>query len=105
MYRSFIPLSLTTIELRLKNKDLPENVKWCNGLCQDIRECSEFSPNKHMCKNCINSLNIAVKKFECNEITIEQFKQNPNCIFDENKDDEGDQKDAFASAAAFKNWS
>ena len=87
MYRSFIPLSLTTVELRIKNKDLPENVKWCNGLCQDIRECSEFSPNKHMCKNCINSLNIAVKKVECNEITIEQFKQNPNCIFDGNKDD------------------
>lgn len=87
MYRSFIPLSLTTVELRIKNKDLPENVKWCNGLCQDIRECSEFSPNKHMCKNCINSLNIAVKKVECNEITIEQFKQNPNCLFDGNKDD------------------
>ena len=87
MYRSYIPLSLTTVELRIKNKDLPENVKWCNGLCQDIRECSEFSPNKHMCKNCINSLNIAVKKVENNDITIEQFKENPNCIFDGNKDD------------------
>ena len=87
MYRSYIPVSLTTVELRIKNKDLPENVKWCNGLCQDIRECSEFSPNKHMCKNCINSLNIAVKKVENNDITIEQFKENPNCIFDGNKDD------------------
>lgn len=90
MYRSFIPLSLTTIELRLKNKDLPENVKWCNGLCQDIRDCSEFSPNKHMCKNCINLLNIAIKKVENNKITIEQFKQNPNCILDGNKDDNTD---------------
>ena len=90
MYRSFIPLSLTTIELRLKNKDLPENVKWCNGLCQDIRDCSEFSPNKHICKNCINSLNIAIKKVENNEITIEQFKQNPNCVLDENRGDNTD---------------
>ena len=88
MYRSYIPVSLTTVELRIKNKDLPENVKWCNGLCQDIRECSEFSPNKHICKNCINSLNIAIKKVECNEITIEQFKQNPTCILDGNKDDD-----------------
>jgi hypothetical protein len=88
MYRSYIPVSLTTVELRIKNKDLPENVKWCNGLCQDIRECSEFSPNKHICKNCINSLNIAIKKVECNDITIEQFKQNPNCILDRNKDDD-----------------
>jgi hypothetical protein len=88
MYRSYIPVSLTTVELRIKNKDLPENVKWCNGLCQDIRECSEFSPNKHICKNCINSLNIAIKKVECNDITIEQFKQNPTCILDGNKDDD-----------------
>jgi hypothetical protein len=88
MYRSYIPVSLTTVELRIKNKDLPENVKWCNGLCQDIRECSEFSPNKHICKNCINSLNIAIKKVECNDITIEQFKQNPKCILDGNKDDD-----------------
>lgn len=60
MYRSYIPTSLTSVNLRIKNKDLPANVKWCNGLCQDIRDYSEFSPNKHMCKKCINSLNIAI---------------------------------------------
>jgi len=89
-YKSFLNKTLPMEEHRKTNRYAPEGTKFCNAICQDYRELSEFSgivSIKTICKYCINTINKAKKAIENKQITLKDFKNNPH-MFDEIKTDE-----------------
>jgi len=82
MYRQFLKTYIETDRLREINRNCPENVKFCNFICQDFRNKDEFSGlNTHtFCNKCRNILNLAEKQISDKKITVEQFKENPQIV-------------------------
>jgi len=83
-YRLFLNSCIDAQTLREKNRNAPENFKYCNGVCQDYLEKNVFSSQHIMCNNCRNLINLAEKAIKDKKITIQQFKENP-MIVHENK--------------------
>jgi len=54
MYRDYLNTSLTTDKLKEINRNSAENTKYCNGICQDIRNIDEFSGKHVFCNKCRN---------------------------------------------------
>lgn len=66
-----------------RNKGAPKDVRFCNGICQDFRAIADFSGTsnkKMMCNNCRNLVGLAIKQIDNNEITLEQFHDNPYVV-------------------------
>ena len=83
-YRKLLKNCLSITEFRIRNKGAPEGLRWCNGLCQDFRsEVNDIPKPKNLCKKCINTFNLTEKKILENIITIEDFLENPNIIYDD----------------------
>jgi hypothetical protein len=80
MYRRYLKSSLETGKLKEINRNSPENIKYCNGICQDFREKNLFSGQHVLCNNCRNLLNLAYKQVNENKITIDDFKKNPEIV-------------------------
>ena len=80
MYRQLLNNTLSRSKLKNKNRYSPENSKWCNGICQNYKLINEFSKDKHICKECRNTLNLAETQITNKTITLEQFKENPNIV-------------------------
>lgn len=80
MYRKFLNKSLNRNELKTATKSAPQDVRFCNGICQDYRSVKEFSNQIPLCKTCRNIINLATKQVNENKITLEQFKENPEII-------------------------
>lgn len=91
MYRNFLKKTLNRDQLKEINRNAPENVKFCNGICQDFRDKTNFSGAHVICNNCRNSINLADKQVKEGKITIDEFKENPDIVdgievvFDSNK--------------------
>lgn len=84
MYRSYVKKSLPRDELKHVNRHAPEELKYCNFLCQDYRQKIEFtSSDKTICNNCLNTMNMAKKHINENKYTIEDFIENPNLAVEE----------------------
>ena len=81
MYRQLLNNTLSRSKLKNKNRYSPENSKWCNGICQNYKLINEFSKDKHICKECRNTLNLAETQITNKTITLEQFKENPNIVY------------------------
>ena len=80
MYRTFVKLSLSQTDLIIKNKSAPDDLKYCNMVCQDYINTSAFSKQKSICNNCRNLLNLAEKQVNESKITIEEFMENPQIV-------------------------
>uniref|UniRef100_A0A6C0E2Q9 Uncharacterized protein n=1 Tax=viral metagenome TaxID=1070528 RepID=A0A6C0E2Q9_9ZZZZ len=81
MYRDYLKTSLTTNKLKEINRNSPENTKYCNGICQDIRNIDEFSGKRVFCNKCRNYFNLADKQILEKKITKEQFIENPQIVY------------------------
>jgi hypothetical protein len=80
MYKNFINTSLNLNDYLKKNKNAPEGMKFCNGLCSKYLPKNDFFKSKGNCKDCYY-LFLKVKKLvETNQITYEKFKENPSLV-------------------------
>lgn len=87
VYRNYFKTTLSTTELKIRNKAAPDNIRYCNGTCQDYISQEEFSGQKMICRNCMNKINLANSLILRNKITLEQFRNNPNIVYSEEKID------------------
>ena len=72
MYRQYLKSSLDSTELKEINRNTPEGVKYCNGICQDYRDKSTFSGQKVYCNSCRNLMNMAEKQIETRRLAQER---------------------------------
>jgi hypothetical protein len=81
MYRQYFKNTLHTDQLKEINRNSPDGVKYCNGLCQDFREKTEFSGVHIICNNCRNFMNLADGQIKSKKVTLEQLYENPGIIY------------------------
>jgi hypothetical protein len=88
MYRNLLKITLERNELLNRNKHAPKNFRYCNGVCQDYLSIGEFSGTgkiiKSMCRTCRNILNLGSKFIKNQQITLEEFKNNPYIVYGKN---------------------
>jgi len=80
MYRNYIEICLDLDKLKEVNRNAPENVKYCNFLCQDFRDKKIVGKQRSYCNSCRNYIDLLEKLIEKNKVTIEQFKENPEIV-------------------------
>jgi len=80
MYRQYFKSTINTDKLKEINRNAPEGVKYCNGLCQDFREKGEFSGVHVICNTCRNFMNLAENQINEKKITLEQLHENPDIV-------------------------
>ena len=80
MYRKYLKTCLTRNELMHATRSTSEDIRFCNGFCQDHRSIKEFSGESVLCRPCVNKINLAKKQINEGQITLEQFKENPEII-------------------------
>lgn len=81
MYRQYFKNTINTDKLKEINRNAPEGVKYCNGLCQDFRKKDEFSGVHVICNNCRNFMNLAENQIKEKKITLENLHENPDIIY------------------------
>lgn len=82
-YRDYLLKSLNRVELLNVTKSAENGFRYCNALCQDFRPSSDFSNNIPNCRTCRNKINLAQNQIKEEIITLEQFKQNPDIIYND----------------------
>ena len=74
MYRNYFKKTLITEELKKVNAYAPKELKYCNGVCQDLIPYESFSitekSSKQLCKDCRNRLGLAKKAIKDRKITL-----------------------------------
>jgi hypothetical protein len=81
MYRQFVNSYLTHAEMIDKFKEAPKGTRYCNFVCQDFLPLENFDTHMNgYCKKCRNILVKAKDQIKNNQITLEQFKENPDII-------------------------
>jgi len=86
MFRNYVNESLDLNEYNNILKNAPEGQRYCNAFCQNFMDESEFYDNRANCKTCFNQILKARKMIDANQITIEQFKNNPSLVVREKSD-------------------
>lgn len=83
MYRTYVKASLQHHELKARNKYAPEGVRYCNGMCQDYRDCDDFSVPESgtVCIVCTNTINLGKRQIKDEIITLEEFKADPQMVY------------------------
>ena len=84
-YRKFLNESLNRDALQEKNRNSPDGFRYCNGLCQDYITSDKFTSTHVICNQCRNIFNIAEQKVNRKQISVEDFRQNPLIIYDQQK--------------------
>jgi hypothetical protein len=83
-YRNYLNKSLNFIDLSHVNSSAPEDLKYCNFICQEYVSKDEFTNRKNgnsvICKKCQNLYNLAIKQINDKSITLDQFKENPHIV-------------------------
>ena len=88
MYRLLLKSYNSRSDQLHKNKlNTDSSKKWCNFLCQNLLPIDQFYKKSAMnyCIKCSNHLNIAKKMIKEEKITIEQFKNDPQIVFQKKK--------------------
>ena len=79
-----LPTRLLRYDYDNKNKEAPENMRFCNGFCQDYKHLNDFNKQSayylQKCKKCIELENLAYEKIEKGEITLEQVIKDITCV-------------------------
>jgi hypothetical protein len=83
MFKNYLVKSLDHNEYMKKNKDAPENQKYCNGLCQKFLDVNEFYFRKSNCKSCFRRFLKVENMVKKNQITFEKFRMNPDIVKDD----------------------
>jgi len=86
MFRNYVNESLDLNEYNKILKDCAEGQRYCNAFCQKFMDESEFYENRANCKICFTQISKARKMIYSNQITIEQFKNNPSLVIREKPD-------------------
>ncbi len=94
-YRNFLNTSLDVHNLREKNRNAPYGVKFCNAFCQKYCPYNIFTNKSSICGPCRNKINLATSFIKKKKITLEQFKNNPEILY--NKPPENLNKKTCAS--------
>ena len=81
MYRQYFKSTIETDKLKEINRNAPEGIKYCNGLCQDFRKKDEFSGVHVVCNNCRNFMNLAENQIKDKKITVEKLHENPDIVY------------------------
>jgi hypothetical protein len=80
-YKAYVARALGRDEMKEKNRNAPAGLKYCNAICQEFLEKTKFSGQHVICNQCRSMINLAEKKIGKQEITIEQFIENPHIIY------------------------
>jgi hypothetical protein len=80
-YREYASRFLDREALKEKNRNAPENQKFCNAICQDYVPKTTFSGQHVICNACRNKINLAINQVQAKKITIEEFKMNPMIVY------------------------
>lgn len=79
-----LPTRLLRYDYDKKNKEAPENMRFCNAFCQDYKHLNDFNKKSayylQKCKKCVNLENLAYEKIYNGELTVEQVIKDPNCV-------------------------
>ena len=88
MFKNYVAtetLSLNDYNNIMKN-DCPVGQKYCNAFCQKFLSLEEFHKDRASCKECFGQIEKARKMIDNNQLTIEQFKNNPGLVSREQTD-------------------
>ena len=79
-----LPTRLLRYDYDNKNKEAPDNMRFCNGFCQDYKHLNDFNKQSayylQKCKKCIDLENLAYEKIEKGEIKLEEAIKDITCI-------------------------
>ena len=82
MFKNYV--SSKTLDLNEYNKimkeDCPEGQKYCNAFCQSFLPITDFHQGRSNCKICFAQINKARSMIDANQLTIEQFRNNPSLV-------------------------
>jgi hypothetical protein len=81
MYRQYFKTTIETDKLKEINRNAPEGIKYCNGICQDFRKKDSFSGVHVICNKCRNFMNLAENQINERKITLENLHENPDIIY------------------------
>jgi hypothetical protein len=80
-YKAYVSKALGRDEMKEKNRNAPAGLKYCNAICQEFLEKTQFSGQQVICNKCRSMIGLAEKKIGKKEITIEQFIENPRIVY------------------------
>jgi hypothetical protein len=81
MFKNYVASNTLTLnEYHAIMKTCPDNQKYCNAFCQSFLDSSEFHKDRANCKSCFIQINKAREMINNNQLTIEQFKNNPSLV-------------------------
>ena len=80
MFRNYIKESLDINQYNKINKEASEGEKYCNFLCQKYIKIEDFYDGKATCKECYNHIVKIRKMIDLNQLTAEQFKEDPTIV-------------------------
>jgi len=80
-YKAYVSNALGRDEMKEKNRNAPTGLKYCNAICQEFVEKTQFTSQQVICNKCRNMINLAERKIGKKEITIEQFIENPRIVY------------------------
>ena len=76
MFKNYI--STKTLDLNDYNKlKCPDGQKYCNAFCQTFMNINDFHKDRANCKTCFAQITKARSMIDNNQITLEQFRNNP----------------------------
>jgi hypothetical protein len=79
-YRQFLERSLDRRALAEKNRNAPDEHRFCNGFCFDYLPRDRFSGIHVICNDCRNRVHMAERMIERNLTTLETVRKNPLII-------------------------
>jgi len=80
-YKAYVARALGRDEMREKNRNAPAGLKYCNAICQEFQEKTKFTGQQVICNQCRSMIALAEKKIRKDEITVEQFIENPRIVY------------------------
>ena len=80
MYRNYVNNTLSLHEYNTLIKSTPEGLKYCNAFCQKFMDKDMFYETKALCKECFNLISKVRKMIDNNQLTAEQFRENPELV-------------------------
>ena len=82
MFRNYV--TTKTLDINEYNKKMkeecPEGQKYCNAFCQSFQPISNFHKDRSNCKVCFTQIKKARAMIDTNQLTIEQFRNNPSLV-------------------------
>ena len=82
MFRNYV--ATKTLDINEYNKKMkeecPEGEKYCNAFCQSFQPISNFYRDRSNCKVCFTQIKKAREMIDTNQLTIEQFRNNPSLV-------------------------